>query len=101
MLLYQIYQWDYNDVRDLRAWVRDFKQVCNTIGYRPEDLLKLDNLTAHPVPEDVKIFPVYAVDKHDYCLCGKDCDDIMYIEEIREEMAENPDKYRKLSSRKA
>ncbi|HJJ67389.1 MAG TPA: hypothetical protein O0W84_06700, partial [Methanocorpusculum sp.] len=84
-----------------RAWVNEFKHVCKTIGYRPEDLLKLDNLTAHPVPEDVKLFPVYAVDKHDYCLCGKDCNDIMHISEIREEMEENPDKYKKTGFRRS
>ena len=100
MLLYQIYQWDFNDVRDLRAWVNEFKHVCKTIGYRPEDLLKLDNLTAHPVPEDVKLFPVYAIDKHDYCLCGKDCNDIMHLSEIREDMEENPDKYKKTGFRR-
>lgn len=89
MLLYQIYHWDYNDVRDLRNWIRDFKQVCKTIGYRVEDLLKLDNLTHHPVPEDVKIYPVYAADKHNYCLCGNDYDDVKHIDEIREELEEN------------
>ena len=86
MLLYQIFKWDTNDVRDLRSWVRDFNHVCKTIGYLPEDLLNLSRMTATPVPEDVVRYPVYAVDKHGYCLCGKNCDDIMYIDEIREEM---------------
>lgn len=88
MLLYQIFKWDMNDVRDLRGWIRDFNHVCKTIGYRPEDLLNLSRLTATPVPEDIVRYPVYAVDKHGYCLCGKHCDDIMYIDEIREEMEE-------------
>ncbi|HJJ89158.1 MAG TPA: hypothetical protein O0Y05_03580 [Methanocorpusculum sp.] len=88
MLLYQIFKWDMNDVRDLRGWIRDFNHVCKTIGYRPEDLLNMRRLTATPVPEDVANYPVYAVDKHGYCLCGKHCDDIMYIDEIREEMEE-------------
>lgn len=93
MLLYQIYHWDFNDVRDLRSWIRDFKDVCGKIGYRAEDLLKLDhlNLTAVPVPDDVKGYPVYAIDKHDYCLCGDDCEDIIHIDEVREELEEKKD----------
>jgi len=89
MLLHEIYQWDFNDVRDLRNFVRDFKEVCKTIGYRTEDLLDFTKMTAHPVPEDVRLYPVCAIDKHDYCLCGPDYDDIKYIDEIREEMEEN------------
>lgn len=88
MLLHQIYQWDRNDARDLRTHIRDFKHICRTINYRPEDLLNLEHLTASPIPEDVKLYPVYAVDKHDYCLCGKECEDVMYIDEVREEIEE-------------
>ncbi len=88
MLLYQIFKWDMNDVRDLRGWIRDFNHVCKTIGYRPEDLLNMNRLTVNPVPKDVVRYPVYAVDKHDYCLCGTNCDDIMHISEIREELQE-------------
>lgn len=89
MLLFQIFKWDMNDVRDLRGWIRDFEHVCKTIGYRPEDLLNLNRLTIHPVPEDVASYPVFAIDKHNYCLCGKNHDEIMYIDEIREEMEES------------
>lgn len=88
MLLYQIFKWDMHDVRDLRGWIRDFNHVCKTIGYRPEDLLNLNRLTATPVQEDIVRYPVYAVDRHGYCLCGKNCEDIKYIDEIREEMEE-------------
>lgn len=88
MLLYQIFKWDMNDVRDLRSWIRDFNHVCKTIGYRPEDLLNMNRLTATPVPADVVKYPVYAVDKHGYCLCGKNYDEVLYIDEIREELEE-------------
>ena len=100
MLLFQIYQWDASDVRDLRNWIVELTDVCKTIGYRIEDLLRLDNLTASPVPEDIKLFPVYAVDAHNYCLCGSHADEIRHIDEIREMMAEDPEKYRKLPSRR-
>lgn len=86
MLLFQIYQWDCSDIRDLQSWVVEFRHLCKTIGYRPEDLLKLDNLTAYPIPEDIKLYPVYAIDNQDYCLCGNDCDEIMHISEVRENM---------------
>ena len=90
MLLHQIHQWDMCDVRDLRNWLRDFKKVCNTIGYRVEDLINFDKLTPYPVPPDVKKYPVYAMDKHNYCLCGKNSDDIKYIDEIKEELESRP-----------
>ena len=98
MLLHQIHQWDFCDVRDLRDWIRDIKKVCETLGYRAEDLINFDRLTPHEVPADVKIYPVYAVDKHNYCLCGKDCDEIMYIDEIREDLEANPRLGRKFVS---
>lgn len=90
MLLHQIHQWDMNDVRDLRNWLRDFRQVCDTIGYRIEDLINFSKLTPYPVPDDVKKYPVYAMDKHGYCLCGKNTEDIKYIDEIKEEMEDKP-----------
>lgn len=90
MLLHEIHQWDFNDVRDLRNFVQDFKHVCEAINYRAEDLVNFERLTLHPIPEDVKRYPVYAIDKHDYCLCGNNCDEIKYIDEIREELEERP-----------
>lgn len=90
MLLHQIHQWDYNDVRDLRDWLRDFKHVCDTIGYRVEDLINFDKLTVYPVPPEVRRYPVYAIDKHSYCLCGKNCDEIKYLDEIKEELETRP-----------
>ncbi|HJJ28533.1 MAG TPA: hypothetical protein O0X70_03985 [Methanocorpusculum sp.] len=100
MLLHEIYQWDFHDVRDLRGFLREFKQVCKTIGYRVEDLIDFNHMTSHPVPEDVKLYPVCAIDRHDYCLCGPDFDDIMYIDEIREELEENGGKPPKHHHRK-
>ncbi len=95
MLLYQINQWDLNDIRDLQVWVVEFRHLCKTLGYRIEDLLKFENLTACPIPDDIKHYPVYAIDKQNYCLCGNDCDEIMHIDEIREYMKENPVRYQK------
>ncbi len=95
MLLYQIIQWDCNDIRDLQSWVVEFRQLCKTLGYRTEDLLKFENLTAYPVPDDIRLYPVYAIDKQNYCLCGNDGDEIMHIDEIREYMKENPVRYQK------
>ncbi len=86
MLLHQIHQWDMSDVRDLRNWLRDFKKVCGTIGYRVEDLINFDRLMPFPISEDVKKYPVYAMDKHGYCLCGKNSDDIKYLDELTEEL---------------
>ena len=95
MLLYQIIQWDCNDIRDLQSWVAEFRQLCKTLGYRTEDLLKFENLTAYPVPDDIRLYPVYAIDKQNYCICGNDGDEIMHIDEIREYMKENPVRYQK------
>lgn len=90
MLLHQIHQWDFNDVRDLRDWMHDFKHVCETLGFRIGDLINFEKLTPYPVPEDIKRYPVYAIDKHNYCLCGRGAEDIKYIDEIREELEARP-----------
>jgi hypothetical protein len=86
MKIYQIFKWDGHDVRDLKTWIRELRELCSKIGLRMEDLLDFSKLTARPVPDDVKKFPVYAVDRQGYCLSGPSYDIVMHIEEIRDEM---------------
>jgi hypothetical protein len=86
MKIYQIFKWDGNDVRDLKQWLRELKQICDQIGLHMEDLVNFSALTAKPVPEDIVKFPVYAIDRQGYCLTGTAHDTVMYIGEVREEM---------------
>jgi hypothetical protein len=90
MKIYQIFKWDGHDVRDLKGWIRELRELCSKIGLHTEDLLDFSKLTARPVPDDVKKYPVYAVDRQGYCLTGPQYDRVIHIEEIREEMAGGP-----------
>jgi hypothetical protein len=88
MKLYQIFKWDGKDVRDLKRWIRELREICDLVGLRMEDLVNFSKLTAQPVPEDLTSYPVYAIDRHGYCLTGKMYDAVVHIDEIREEMGE-------------
>ena len=57
------------------------------VGLRMEDLINFHQLTARPVPEDLVKVPVYAMDRRGYCLMGKEYDQIMHVDEVREQIA--------------
>ncbi len=89
MKIYQIFKWDGADVRDLKRWIKELKEICEKIGLNPRDLINFKKLTAMPVPEELVRFPVYAFDRQGYCLTGPAFDMVMHIDEVREKMAEN------------
>jgi len=89
MKIYQVFKWDGADVRDLKRWIKELKEICDKIGLNIRDLLNFKKLTAQPVPEELVKFPVYALDKQGYCLTGPVFDMVMHIDEVREKIAEN------------
>lgn len=89
MKIYQIFKWDGSDVRDLKRWIKELREICEKIGLNIRDLINFRKLTAQPVPEELVKFPVYAFDKQGYCLTGPAYDLVMHIDEVREEIAEN------------
>ena len=86
MKIYQIYKWDGADVRDLKTWIKELKEICSKVGLNARDLLNFKKLTARPVPEDLAKFPVYALDRQGYCLTGPEFDEVMHVDEVREAM---------------
>jgi hypothetical protein len=89
MKIYQVFKWDGADVRDLKRWSKELKEICDKIGLNIRDLLNFKKLTAMPVPEELVKFPVYALDKQGYCLTGPAFDMVMHIDEVREKIQEN------------
>ena len=89
MKIYQIFKWDGADVRDLKRWIKELRELCDKIGLNARDLINFRKLTAQPVPEELVKFPVYAFDKQGYCLTGPAFDMVMHIDEVREKMEEN------------
>jgi len=89
MKIYQIFKWDGADVRDLKRWIKELKEITDKIGLNMRDLINFKKLTAVPVPEEFIKFPVYAFDKQGYCLTGPAFDQVLHIDEVREKMAEN------------
>ena len=88
MKIYQIFKWDGSDVRDLKRWIKELRELCDRIGLNVRDLINFKKLTAQPVPDDLVKFPVYAFDKQGYCLTGPAFDQVMHIDEVREKMEE-------------
>jgi len=89
MKIYQIFKWDGADVRDLKRWILELKEICDKIGLNMRDLINFKKLTSQPVPPELVKFPVYALDRQGYCLTGPNFDMIMHIDEVREQMEEN------------
>ena len=88
MKIYQVFKWDGKDVRDLKRWIKELKEICDKVGLRMEDLLNFKRLTAVPVPEELAAFPVYAFDRQGYCLTGPGYDVVLHVDEVREKIAE-------------
>ena len=89
MKIYQIFKWDGSDVRDLKRWIKELKEICEKIGLNMRDLINFKKLTAQPVTGRLAKFPVYALDRQGWCLTGTAYDQVMHIDEVREKMAEN------------
>ncbi|MGB8308659.1 MAG: hypothetical protein WCE65_02360 [Methanoregula sp.] len=89
MKIYQIFKWDGADVRDLKRWIGDLKEICDKIGLNMRDLINFKKLTSQPVPPELVKFPVYALDRQGYCLTGPAFDMVLHIDEVREQMGEN------------
>jgi alpha-glucosidase (family GH31 glycosyl hydrolase) len=89
MKIYQIFKWDGSDVRDLKRWIKELKEITDKIGLNMRDLINFKKLTAQPVPDEFVKFPVYALDRQGWCLTGPAFDQVMHIDEVREKMAEN------------
>jgi hypothetical protein len=88
MKIYQIFKWDGSDVRDLKRWIKELREITDKIGLNMRDLLNFKKLTAQPVPEELAKFPVYALDRQGWCLTGPAFDQVMHIDEVREKMEE-------------
>ncbi len=88
MKLFQIMKWDTIDVRDLKRWLGELRELCQQIGLRAEDLVNFQRIASQPIPEEILKYPVYAMDKHGYCLTGSKWDEVKHEIEVREEMEE-------------
>ena len=89
MKIYQIFKWDGSDVRDLKRWIKELKELCDKIGLNVRDLVNFKKLTAQPVPDELVKFPVYALDRQGYCLIGAGFDEVLHVSEVRERIAGN------------
>lgn len=91
MKIYQIFKWDGSDVRDLKRWIKELKEICEKIGLNMRDLVNFKKLTAQPVPDELAKFPVFALDRQGWCLTSAAYDQVMHIDEVREKMGmDNP-----------
>lgn len=86
MKLFQIMKWDTIDVRDLRRWLDELRELCGKIGLRAEDLINFKRLDTQPIPADIANYPVLVLDKHGYCLSGAKWDIVIHKDEVREAM---------------
>ncbi len=86
MKLFQIMKWDTIDVRDLRRWLDELRELCEKIGLRAEDLINFKRLDTQPIPPEIAGYPVLVLDKHGYCLTGQKWDTVIHKDEVREAM---------------
>jgi len=86
--LNRILQWDKADIRQLAHWIRNLKELTAHIGLTMQYFLHVRQIPTEPIPADVSTYPVFVLDRQGYCLCGMELDEILYIDEVREKMAE-------------
>lgn len=86
--LNRILQWDKVDVRQLARWIRDLKELTAHIGLTMPYLLHVRQIPTESIPADVSTYPVFVVDRQGYCLCGMELEEVLYIDEVRERIAE-------------
>ena len=86
--LNRILQWDKADIRQLARWIRDLKELTAHIGLTMQYFLHVRQIPTETIPADVSTYPVFVLDRQGYCLCGMELDEILYIDEVREKMAE-------------
>ncbi|MBP2134007.1 hypothetical protein J2128_001973 [Methanomicrobium sp. W14] len=92
MKINQILRWNKADVRELKRWINELKELAGKLGRNPHDLLNFRKLPTVEMPEVARKYPAWAMDKNDYCLTGPDYNEIMHIDEVIDEMesGENP-----------
>lgn len=92
MKIYQIFKWDGKDVRDLSRWIKELRENCNRIGLKVEDLLNFSKIAVNPIPEELRKFPVHALDRQRYCLTGPLYDTVIHCDEVMEQIEEKKKK---------
>ncbi|MDD3407622.1 MAG: hypothetical protein PHP13_06015 [Methanomicrobium sp.] len=92
MKINQILRWNKADVRELKRWINELKDLASALGRNPHDLLSFRRLPTVKMPEVALKYPAWAMDKNGYCLTGTDYNEIMHIDEVIDEMesGENP-----------
>ncbi|MCK9312713.1 MAG: hypothetical protein M0P20_01465 [Methanocorpusculum sp.] len=86
--LNRILQWDKADIRQLARWISDLKELTAHIGLTMPYLLHVRQIPTEAIPADIAAYPAFVMDRQGYCLCGMGLDEILYVDEVREKMAE-------------
>ncbi|HJJ55962.1 MAG TPA: hypothetical protein O0X14_00435 [Methanocorpusculum sp.] len=86
--LVRILQWDHVDVRQLARWIRELKEFTNHIGLDLPYLLHVKQIPTELVPDELKRYPVFIIDRQGYCLCGLELDEILHIDEVRDKLSQ-------------
>lgn len=86
MKINQILRWNKADVRELKRWINELKELSAKLGRNPHDLISFRRLPTVEMPEVALKYPAWAMDKNGYCITGPEYDEIMHIDEVVEEM---------------
>ncbi|MBO7388198.1 MAG: hypothetical protein J6T90_01365 [Methanomicrobium sp.] len=86
MKINQILRWNKADVRELKRWINDLKEICVKLNRNPHDLMSFRRLPSIEMPEVAIKYPAWAMDKNGYCIVGPEYDEIMHIDEVMDAM---------------
>ncbi|MDD3977392.1 MAG: hypothetical protein PHI15_04460 [Methanomicrobium sp.] len=86
MKINKILRWNLADVRELKRWIDELKELSENLGRNPHDLMSFRKLPSVEMPTPALKYPAWAMDKNGYCLTGRNYDKIMHIDEVMDEI---------------
>ena len=78
-----IENWNRESIYELRDMLAELKEEQENNQFRI-DYVDMADLPSEPIPDDIgTAYPVWAMDKHGFCLVGAAADKIEHVDSIR------------------
>lgn len=78
----RIDNWNTEDIRELKDILEQYHEVERECGV--SDTVNYSSLNTQEIPDGLKTYPIWAMDKKGRCLVGEAADSIEDIEDIKE-----------------
>lgn len=88
VLVRKIKTWDKEEVETLLGWMNEIRVLLGkdtlTLSPKVDELIQMDALPTEPIPDELRTYPIWAVDKQGMALVGPTADEIEELASIQE-----------------